>query len=324
MNNDRLNAFQSHNLTSGSMPQPKLGSWVEIPGQYLPAQLFENRIQQIQINFISTVEPAKTAGRLEKRGRLTLVFRNMTDMLKEITKRFGSNVSYTETDPGASKQVLQREYLDQRAREAHQKDLEKAAETGLATHRELCLADPAAANQAWKDNALRLLNRPEFAGERRAFFNWPLESGKPTFLNWKILVDICHRVIGVPRGCAPVLKEIVAAYEYGRDNSNFHQVTTYKRSQEHIKNSVLPVTERNMQVTAEGARNSAMAKVNAARLPAGTRMDWDRAQKIGLTEFEFAQLVAPVLAAQEQSYKDLQKEVRSGFTSPKPTMAPTR
>jgi hypothetical protein len=250
---------------------------------------------------------------------------------QRLREKFGNAVGFTSVQSETQSNpvsVAKQDMLDAQEQQKRARAREAEDANLLSQYRELCRKmSPEEIREQWHGVALLLMNEsevsPDFAGERHAFFQWPMEEGKATNQNWQVWVQIVHGYVGVPAGCVPALNEAVAAFRYGMENGHFFLQPTYKRgSEQHIREAVRPYDPAASQSNREAAYESAVRKLNAVRmkgrttpgLPVGFRVTRDRAREFGLTDQEFEALVLTKQVSQQGDFSTLRKEVQAGFS----------
>ena len=93
----------------------------------------------------------------------------------------------------------------------------------------------------------------------------------------------------------------------------FHVQKNYKSSEQWKRSQVREFTPDNANTAQDESRESGLRKLAAIRLPVGTRIDWERAERAGLTREEFDAICAQRNDLGEVDFKTLQAHVRSGF-----------
>lgn len=322
MLSDSSNKFAVYEAFKRTRPvYPKPGTWVSVD-RYAPGELRATALGQISLSMVSLDTPEPSfEGKPSKPNTLRLIHSTMEEMVADLRRRFGDNVSFTLADPTEDDVSLARKaVLDERFEREKQRAYRRMLTSELERYYEECASlDEAALNEEWNRNLQLFLDSEQARNIPHDFFHWPLNAdGSPSFDNWVVLVRICREalVLKVPEHAAAPPHVLLDGYNYGVAHNLFHMVPQYKRSQFHLRPKAFSV--ENAETQDSELRAAAFKKVSAARLPAGTRIDWERAQRIGLTELEFDALRGQTTDLREADFKALQKHVRAGFRDSKP------
>lgn len=318
---DDLNKFQVHKALKQANPVlPKFGMWVSVPNRYAPGELRSTSMGQVALSMTSLATPEATfEGKPAKPNVLRLIQPNMGAMVADLRKRFGDHVSLSATNPIEDDVSRARNAVEnERVRKQTDREYRKTLSAEIERYYENCGSlDEAALSQEWNRNCETFIGSEQARNIPRDFFQWPMDGEKPTHDNWVTFVRICREVLKVPENAAAPPHVMLDAYNFGISHNLFHLVPTYKRSELHLKPR--PFTAENAETRDAELRAAALTKVSAARLPAGTRVDWDRAQKLGLSEAEFDAMCGQANDLREADFKALQKHVRSGYRHSRPT-----
>jgi hypothetical protein len=313
-NLDRVNRFEAHRIIKGTPSKlPALGTWICIPTQYAPGQLHEVEGGQIVLTMVSLAEPVALRGHVPKRFILRLVRNSVAEMVAELEKRFGTNISYSvknteasAVDTARSAEAARRESL------AVEREQSAEIEANRAAWRELCLTkSPEELQALWHGTALEMMQSSDIAGEfayAHDFFQWPLDAeGKPSNWNWQQLVAACHGM-GVPQGTCPALDEMIEAYQLCKTRSHF-KAKSYKRSEAYLRDAVTPydADEDRLFVTTEmiAQAKSALAR----KYGLGANITEEKAEAIGISTELFQAILAEMNAPLSANIHDLKRDV---------------
>lgn len=300
-NPDAMNRFDRARAVKDAHTKKSFTStWVTIQNLYRPARISADQAGRVYV-ILSLLANPKEILRLSA---------GTTDaLIAEIKKQFGAAAVFSNVEPRIETPVSRaRAAVDAEKVEREQALAdERFIREQVEAYRTLCQSmTPEERETQWRGLAIEMVKKDSLPND---FFSWPIEDNKSTFKNYEIWKQICHG-LGLPQKCVPAMFEGRAAFQYGQQHDHFFQ-RDYKRSETYLRNQVQPVDATKMQDSREDLRASAIRKVNAARLPAGTRIDQRRAELIGLTPEEFEAMVTHVDAERSRDFMELKRDVQA-------------